>query len=293
MHRYISEMHPTSSGVYFLAAVIFAIMFSHPVSLGISFISAVISIWYFFGWDKLKRISRLIIRIMILSLIITPLLLHKGVTIITYLPWGNPLTLEACYYGVATAFSISSVILWMLFYAEVMTTDKLVYFFGKAAPSVSMVLCIILRLVPNLIEKFRQVYAYQKLNYTSKGLRGVVERIRGLVAVVSIVISWALDSGAQTAQSIKGRGYGEAKRTSFYRYRFAGRDCLFFITAVLLALFVSVSAYLGAMKWSYYYPSRVNVITAHKLVALAALLIFNMLPVIFDLSEVRIWKRSN
>ena len=293
MRKYIIEMHPASSGVYFLAAVIFAILFSHPAALAISFFSAAFSMWYFFGWDKLKRISRLIIRIMILSLIITPLLIHKGVTIITYLPWGNPLTREACFYGVATAFSISSVILWMLFYGEVMTTDKLVYFFGKAAPSVSMVLCIILRLVPNLIDKFRQVYAYQKLNFTGKGIRGAVERIRGLAAVVSIVISWALDSGAQTAQSIKGRGYGEARRTSFYRYRFAGGDLLFLVMSVLLAGFVAVSAYLGAMKWSYYFPSRVNALTGSKLIALAALLLFYMLPVIFDLSEVRVWKRSN
>ena len=292
MRDFMNNLHPAASGAYFLAVVIFAIMFSHPITLGISFVTAVLSIWYFYGASKLKGIMRFVIRVMVLSVIITPLLLHKGVTIITYLPWGA-LTREAIYYGFATAFSISSVILWMLFYSEVMTTDKLVYFFGKAAPSVSMVLCIILRLVPNLIDKFREVYAYQKLMQSSSGKTGIIDKTKSLVSVVSIVISWSLDSGVNTAQSIKGRGYGKGKRSSFYRYRMSKEDTVFLITVTSLAAVVIFGAFNGAFKWDYFYRSPKNAVSTFKCLELAALTALYCLPVMFEMSEVKTWKRSN
>ena len=37
---------------------------------------------------------------------------YVGVTILGYLPWDNPLTLEAIVYGVASAVMLSSVVFW-------------------------------------------------------------------------------------------------------------------------------------------------------------------------------------
>ena len=67
---------------------------------------------------------------------------------LTYLPSGNPLTLESILYGVAAAVMLASVVLWFSSYNEVMTSDKFVYLFGRMIPALSLVLSMALRFIP-------------------------------------------------------------------------------------------------------------------------------------------------
>ena len=68
--------------------------------------------------------------------LINPAFNHEGVTIIDYLPSGNPLTLESIIYGLCAAIMIVSVICHFSCYNEVMTSDKFIYLFGKIIPAI-------------------------------------------------------------------------------------------------------------------------------------------------------------
>ena len=89
--------------------------------------------WDFFPWR-------------LLAALVNPAFNHEGATILTYLPSGNPLTLESMLYGVAAAVMLASVVLWFSSYNEVMTSDKFVYLFGRVIPALSLVLSMALAL---------------------------------------------------------------------------------------------------------------------------------------------------
>ncbi len=61
-----------------------------------------------------------------LAALVNPAFNHEGATILTYLPSGNPLTLESMLYGAAAAVMLASVVLWFSSFNEVITSDKFV-----------------------------------------------------------------------------------------------------------------------------------------------------------------------
>ena len=58
---------------------------------------------------------------------------HNGVTVLFYLN-DNRITLEAIIYGLASAIMLTSVIIWFSCFSVIVTADKFIYLFGRAAP---------------------------------------------------------------------------------------------------------------------------------------------------------------
>ena len=78
---------------------------------------------------------------------------------------------ESLYYGMVLAVMFISVIIWFASYNIVMTTDKFLYIFGKAAPSISLVLSMIMRLVPGFQKKIGQISSARKCIRKGGGFR--------------------------------------------------------------------------------------------------------------------------
>ena len=57
----------------------------------------------------------------------------------------------------ANAAMFVSVMVWFASYNEIMTSDKFLYIFGRVVPSVSMILTMVLRFVPNYTRKAKQI----------------------------------------------------------------------------------------------------------------------------------------
>ena len=101
------------------------------------------------------------------------LLNHAGVTMLFYLPNGNPVTREALCYGAAAAAMFAAVILWFQCCNVVMTAEKYLYVFGSALPGVSLLLSmaaallalfLCIGLLEPLAAFFRDAIAVSKLS---------------------------------------------------------------------------------------------------------------------------------
>ena len=125
-----SSYHPIVNFLYFGFVLAFSMIFMHPACLGISLTCAIIYSIYLNGKKAVKFNMKFMLPMFILAVLINPAFSHAGKTILTYLPSGNPLTLESIIYGIAAAAMLLSVITWFLCYNEVMTSDKFVYLFG-------------------------------------------------------------------------------------------------------------------------------------------------------------------
>ncbi len=220
-----STYHPITNIIFFLGAIILGMFLMHPVFV---VISMVMSMTYLFMIKGRKAFRELIYMgvLFLLMALLNPVFNRMGRTVLfRYL--GRPFTLEALIYGIVLGGLLVSILCWFACYNAVMTSDKFLYIFGKAIPSVSLILSMILRLIPNFIKKTKQItQARQCIGMAGNASESKVEKLRNGATVLSTMTSWALEGGIITADSMRARGYGTGKKTNFAIYTFEKRNLI-------------------------------------------------------------------
>ena len=260
MKRYdsFSGYHPIVNLMYFICTIGYALAFTNPVCLGISFIMAFTYSVMLRGDEGARTNIKYMIPLVLLTALLNPAFSHQGSTILAYLPSGNPLTLESLVYGIAAAFTLVTVMFWFSCFNTVMTSDKMVYLFGKAAPVLSMILSMTLRFIPDITAQFKKVYNAQKaMGYTANGKYFV--RIRTGCHVLSAVVTWALEKALITADSMRSRGYGLPGRTAYSLFRFRKSDIRAMLYILVCGGYVLAGKTGGYIDFSYYPRIKGNV----------------------------------
>ncbi|HAE91442.1 MAG TPA: cobalt transporter, partial [Tissierella sp.] len=244
-----SRYHPAVNFLYFGFIFGFSMVFMHPICLLISLVCSLIYSIELKGKRAIKFNFAFLIPTILITSLINPAFNHEGATIITYLHTGNPLTLESIVYGLAASTMLAAIICWFSCYNEIMTSDKFVYLFGRIIPSMSLILSMSLRFVPKFKTQIKVVSDAQKCVGRDVSNGSVIERIRHGLTILSIMITWALESSIETADSMKSRGYGLPGRTAFSIYKFEKRDKLAFISISLLGSYILLGGIMGGFKW--------------------------------------------
>lgn len=234
--------HPIINFTYFCLVIAFSMIFLHPILMLISFTAAFAYSVYLNGKGAVKFNLAFVLPMMLVAAIVNPLFNHSGMTILYYFR-DNPITLESIFYGLATGFMFGSVIIWFSCYNAVITSDKFIYIFGKIIPAMSLVFAMILRFIPKFKAQIKIVSNGQKCIGRDITNGNLTQRISHGIKIVSIMITWALENGIDTADSMRARGYGLPGRTSFSIFRFDSRDKIMGAAAVVtLVVFVFAAA---------------------------------------------------
>ena len=119
-----------------------------------------------------------------------------------------------------------------------LTSDKFTSLFGNLIPAVSLLLVMVFRMVPNFIRKTGQIIGARKSIGKGAGEAATTkEKLSDGMTVLGALTSWALEGSVVTGDSMRARGYGSAKRTSFMIYRMTAADWwLLGVMAVLMTL---------------------------------------------------------
>lgn len=280
-----SGCHPAVNLVYFAGVIALAMLLRHPLCLLLSLLCALLYRTRLEGRVAL----RLLLPLALLTALVNPLFSHEGATILTYLPGGNPLTLESIAYGLYAGAALAAVLVWFSCCNVVLTDDKIVYLFGRVIPALSLLLTMALRFVPRLGAQAKRIAdAQRSLTGHPVGLRA---RTRAAFAQFSALLTWALESAVETADSMRCRGYGLPGRTAFSIFRFDRRDgaALAFLLAALG--YVAVGAARGALAFRFYPTIR---FAAPGLYSASVLIVFGALhlfPLYLSGREARLWKR--
>ena len=245
-----ARFHPIVNLIFYIAVLVISMI---QMQVGLMVISFVGSLAYHLYLKKARGLKYLLIVgiIFITSAIINPLFSHRGATVLFYLFSGNPVTLESVFYGLAAAFIIATMMLWFSSFNEIMTGDRLLAGIGVWMPHVAMLLSMIFRFVPRFIKQGRAVLdANRALGMQTKGLKN---KVKAQADVFSITTTWALESSVDTADSMRARGYGTARRSRYDNYRFEVRDLL--VSAWLIIAFIFLCVALTRKEiFTYYYP---------------------------------------
>ena len=281
--------HPLVNFSYFAYVLGFACTWMHPLMLASSLVCSFLYMCIINGEQALHSLAFLL-PAMLITAVINPLFNHEGMTILGYLPDGNPLTQESIIYGLCAAASLVSVLCFFMCFSTVMTSDKFMYLFGKIIPSLSLILSMTLRFVPLFSERLKKTVEVQKC--IGKGLdeKGVFKKIKNALRILSITVTWALENAIDTADSMKARGYGTGKRTSFSNYRLEKRDIAVLFYILLLGIYVIVGNISGQTDFSFFPVIKSTPITIYSISVFVSYFLLCITPVIIELWEVRKWK---
>ena len=287
------KYHPTVNLAYFLFAILFTCAHLNPVSLAIAFAAAFSLCGVVKGKNALLKNAATMPFYFILMALINPAFNHQGVTILAYLPSGNPLTYESVCFGLIAAGMVLSVMLFFSSFNEIMTSDKLVYIFGKLIPSLSLVFSMILRTVPKFTHQAKAVSRAQECVGRSTSEGSIVKRIKSGISILSVLITWSMENAIETADSMKSRGFGTSKRTAFSTYSFTKRDkkALFYI--LFLSAYIIFGSILGVFEFSCFPYIKMAELSAFSLSFYLAELMLLLMPIIIEITEQRKWKYTD
>ncbi len=233
--RRFHDNNPIAVTLYYLSVTAISMFTMNPVILMISLISSVLSFCLYTKGSARSHIFSLILFVVLCA--INPLINHNGATVLFYLN-DRPLTLEATVYGMVAATMVTASLYWLRLFSGAMSSDKLLYLFGRFSPKLALILSMAIRYVELLRHRWRKIQNAQKaLGLYDDG--NLIDALRGRARVLSILMTWTLENGIITAESMDARGYGVGRRTSFKLYKLRVPDMiLILITAALTALAV-------------------------------------------------------
>ena len=238
-----SKCHPAVNFLFFAGAIGMAVVIQHPAYLLAGAVTGAVYYLLLNGKKGFKTVLGVLPMFVILTAV-NPLFNTLGATPLFYL-FGRPYTLEALLYGGALAAMFVIMILWFGCYNKVLTSDKFTCLFGNLIPSVSLLLVMVFRMVPNFIGKTKQIIGARKSVGKGAGEAATAkEKISDGMTVLGALTAWALEGSVVTGDSMRARGYGTAKRTSFMIYRMTAVDWwLLGVMAVLVTLTVLAAAW--------------------------------------------------
>lgn len=279
-----SKCHPLVNFIFFVGAIGFGVVIQHPAYIAVGFLCAGCYACLLSprkGWKTALGL----VPVVLFVAAINPLFNHAGEKVLFFL-FGNPYTVEALVHGLAVGGIFAVMMLWFFCYSAVLTSDKFMCLFGSLIPALSLLLTMVLRLIPNLAGKARQLLGARKSIGKGAGdASSKKEKLSDGMNILSALTDWALEGSIVTADSMRARGYGSAKRTSFQIYRFTLRDlvllaAIFGLAAAILILGGTNAAYTPAFSadtptWG-----------------LAAYGLLLLIPILLDGKEALAWRIS-
>lgn len=254
-----SRFHPAVNFCFFVCAIGFAVVIQHPAYLAAGLICGM---GYYLllagrrGWKLLTATFPMVLLVSLLN----PVINTRGDTVLfTY--WNRPYTLEALCYGAALGIMFALMMIWFGSYNLVLTSDKFVCLFGPLIPSLSLLLVMVLRLIPSFMRQTKKITAARE----SIGRGGSADasfkgKVLSGMTTLSALTDWALEGSITTADSMRSRGYGSARRTSYRIYRMTLQDWMILVLELALAAIViagrphaefGVSITLSPITWHY------------------------------------------
>lgn len=274
--------HPAVNFIFFAAAIYGAVSFKHPVFLAIAYVCA-------FAYS-VKRCGK---RAVIFNLCLLPLVLafalyyssyhHFGVTVLKKNFIGNNMTLESFIYGLVIGLRFATLCMWLEAMFRVVSSDKVVYLFGKVSPLLSLFLTILLRLIPRIGQEARRINLAQKGIGRGSNQGNIFQRLMNCLRIFSMLITWMISALALESNSMRSRGSLLRGRMAFSIYRFDNRDRAFVIGLFLCITLTIMGIILGATDMWYNPRILWNRLNGLEIVTAIGYLVLCLMPMGLEL----------
>lgn len=239
----LSKFHPLVILIYYLAVTLFTVLFVHPAVGGVSAFCAAATLLLLGGAPSLRAVFFSFLTVPV-AVLVNGLFVNLGVSVVFYLG-DRPVTAESLLYGLSAGLMMCAVLLWSMAFLKVFDSDKMLYLLKRAAPSAAVLLSMSVRLLPLLKNRFTAIREGRK------GLLGGEKTGVG-ADELSALTTWALEDGADTADSMTARGFGTHRRTAYRAYKFRRGDGMGVAAVVTLTAVAAIPILLGGYAVEFY-----------------------------------------
>ena len=286
-----SKRHPAVNFLFFLGAIGFGVVIQHPAYLAAG-VAGGAAYYLLLKGRKGWRLLLGMVPLFLVMAAINPLFNTYGNTVL-FSVFGRPYTLEALFYGGAVAAVFLVMLLWFGCYNVVLTSDKFTSLFGNLIPALSLLLVMVLRMIPNLMRKAGQFLGARK-SIGKGGSENATnqEKISDGMTILSALTDWALEGSVVTGDSMRSRGYGTAKRTSFMIYRMTGIDGVLLAIQSVLILTVIATVATGGTTATYTPDFYIAPVAGLHRLGFAAYCGYLLIPTVLHVKEAIQWRIS-
>ncbi|MED4731064.1 energy-coupling factor transporter transmembrane component T [Aneurinibacillus migulanus] len=289
MNGGFASLHPVPCMIYYAGVILFSMLLFHPVFLLTAVVVIVMLNLLHNSGNQLRRLLPFYLLMGGSVALLNPLFSHRGRYILFYF-LDQPITLEAIIYGVTMMLSLLTILLTFVSYHHVITTDKFMYVFSVIAPKVALLILMTMRFVPLFRRRLYQITMIQKMKGISVGRGTLRQRMRHGMVLLRVLLTWSLEEALQTADSMKGRGYGITRRSMYVIYRMERRDW-FILSAMVLAELICIIGWAYGYGVLQIYPHlEAMALTWDERAVYGVFCVFLLTPVFLEVRERVVWQ---
>lgn len=243
----LRKLHPLLLICYFLCQAVLATVCFHPLFIGISLFMGLTYLWIVAGFKRFAVWLGITALYMIVFGAVNPFLNHQGNTVIG-MAFGRNLTLESLCYGLLTGAMMGTVCLWLYIMSLTVDSKQASFVFGKGFPIITLMMFITMRLVRRYRVRAAEIFD------SRKGFYGDKDTVKTGIKTCDVLLTYALENGVDTADSMCARGYGVKKHTQYYDYAFNVRDRVSSAVLIICLCVVMWGIFAGGCKM-YFFPA--------------------------------------
>lgn len=285
-----SGCHPMVNFIFYVFVIGITMFSMSPAFLAATFCFAWLYSVLLKGVKGVKTNLLFTIPMFLIMAVVNTLFTHNGKTVLFYIN-NLRITLEAFCYGLAAAVMLSAIVIWFMSFNVVMSSDKLVYLFGKAAPVLGLTLSMVFRFIPLLKTRYREISMGQRcMGRHITG--GFMAKLRQVCKEISILISWSLEASIETSDSMEARGYGLPGRTSFHLFKLSRTDKLLLLLIFVTGGITAAGCALGKTSIYFYPVIKLPAWDPLMILTFLSFCVLQALPLILDITGERKWQSS-
>lgn len=237
-------LHPFVLLFYYICTVTGILLYQHPFFLLFACIILILLNVVLDKGKMLKSWGKFLIILPIVFMIVAPLFNRRGNHILFYISQ-NPVTLESIIQGLMNGLTIIAIMLVFLTFNVVITADKFLFLFSKWFPQWALLAMLSLRFVPLFQRRLHEIMTVQKARGYSITEGPIKQRVRNSLLLLQILLTWSLEDGIETADSMAARGYGVQERTKYTPYKLTVTDLILIVLLLILTAIVIFGWWLG------------------------------------------------
>lgn len=277
--------------LYFIGVMVINMFFMHPVILIISFVSSLTYSLYLNGMKSLKFDLFVLFPLLLFIILVNPLINHQGTTILFYIN-NQMITKESILYGIFAGMMIINMFLYFSSFNKIMTGDKIMSVLKFVSRKLSLIFVMTLRFVPRYKNEFNKIKVSQQCLNEGLNDGNFFDRIRHGSNMMSSLVTFALEDGIDTADTMIARGYGLKNKSNYKREKFTNDDKVFFTLMMILLLIVIIGIIRGQFYINFFPDFIFTELSIHNALYFVSYFIFAMVPMIIEIKEALVWNLS-
>ena len=167
------QLHPLVGAAYLIGIILITMLNMHPLLLALSCAGSFFYASYATGKMIWKRSLLMAMPFFFFSMVVMPLFYHNGVTPLFYIN-ERQVTLETILHGFAMSVLLLSVIQWFQVWNLWIDSEKFLYLFGRISPSLTLLVSMVFRMIPLLLQRWKEIGEVQKGTGYTKEISGMV-----------------------------------------------------------------------------------------------------------------------